>query len=183
MLESPISRRRFIKAGLISLCGLWVPFPASSFAASPQRNRCVRLYNTHTHESLDICYSAKGCYIPEAFSSIDYFLRDHRTGEVKSIEPRLVDFLHTIGCRIGGTPCFHVISGYRSPLTNARLRKKCSGVAKKSRHMLGQAIDIRLPGVQTTQLRKIACLLRRGGVGYYAKSDFVHIDIGPVRTW
>jgi len=183
MPEISLSRRRFIKAGLISLCGLWIPFPARSFAATPPNGRCIRLYNTHTDEHLDICYRAKGGYLSEAFSSINYILRDHRTGEVKPIEPRLVDFLHTIGCRIGGTPCFHIISGYRSPLTNARLRKKCGGVAKKSRHMLGQAVDIRLPDVQTAELRDIACHLRRGGVGYYAKSDFIHIDIGPVRTW
>ena len=183
MPEDLLSRRSFVKTGLITLCGLCLPFPTRSFAASFPEDRCIRLYNTHTDEHLNVCYSAKGHYLSGAMASINHILRDHRTGEVKPIAPRLVDFLYTIGCRAGGTPCFNVISGYRSPVTNAKLRKKSGGVAKKSRHMLGQAVDIRLPCIQTAELRNIACHLRWGGVGYYAESDFVHVDIGPVRTW
>lgn len=183
MPKSPLSRRRFIKTGLISLSGLCLPYPIQSFAAALPKDRCICLYNTHTNEHLSVCYCAKGHYRSEALSVINHILRDHRTGEVKPIAPELIDFLHAIGCRVGGKPNFHIISGYRSPLTNAFLRKKSGGVAKKSRHMLGQAVDIRLPGIQSAELRNIACSLKQGGVGYYPKSDFIHIDIGPVRTW
>jgi uncharacterized protein YcbK (DUF882 family) len=183
MLKGPFSRRSFVKTGLITLTGFCLPFPARSFANALAKNRCIRLYNTHTDEYLEVRYRVKDRYLAGAMSSINKIMRDHRTGEIRPIEPRLIDFLYAIGCCVGGTPCFHIISGYRSPATNARLRKRGRGVAKKSRHMRGQAVDIRVPCVQTAELRNTAWDLRRGGVGYYAVSDFIHIDVGPVRSW
>jgi uncharacterized protein YcbK (DUF882 family) len=110
-------------------------------------------------------------------------LRDHRTDEVAEMDPRLLDLLFNLQGKLGASTPFHVISGYRSPRSNAMLVAKGGGVAKKSLHMQGKAIDIRLPGRELADLRKAALGLKAGGVGYYPKSDFVHVDVGRVRHW
>jgi uncharacterized protein YcbK (DUF882 family) len=110
-------------------------------------------------------------------------LRDHRTGDMEAMDVRLMDLLYTVSQRLCSGATFHIISGYRSPQTNARLRKRSTGVAKFSYHMLGRAIDIRLPGCATRKLRQACLDLEIGGVGYYPRSDFVHVDTGAFRTW
>ena len=127
----------------------------------------------------------KNRYIPEALEDIDYISRDYRTNEIKKIHPQLLNYLYAISTslKLSGRNPFHIISGYRSPKTNAKLRRKNKGVARNSYHVKGKAIDIRLPRYRTSALRKAAMRLRMGGVGYYPKSHFIHIDTGKVRFW
>lgn len=145
--------------------------------------RTLAFYNTHTHEKLNVCYYQPGGYDPGGLARIDYILRDHRTNTIKPIDTDLLDLLFAVKCRVRPQGPFHVISGYRSPATNEMLRRITSGVVKQSFHLKGQAIDIRLPGYDTAAIRDLCIGLGAGGVGYYARSDFVHLDVGPVRTW
>lgn len=178
-------RRDFLKLGTIAMVGSLFPFPAlaavSKHHTGPERT--LAFYNTHTAETVRVCYFKDGAYQPEALKKINHVLRDHRTNEIKSIDPDLLDVLHTIQGRLDITAPFHVISGYRSPKTNEMLRRSSSGVARKSMHTHGKAIDIRLPGCPTKRLHNVCLELKAGGVGYYAKSDFVHVDTGRVRSW
>ncbi len=177
-------RRDFIKLGAVVTGALINPF--SAFAAINPRPIALKnlsFYHTHTHERLNICYYRNGEFDANALSKINHILRDHRSREVKAIDIRLLDTLHALSLKTRPQATFHVISGYRSPATNKKLRKKGSGVASKSLHMYGKAIDIRIPGYSTRQLRNIARKMKAGGVGYYPKSDFVHIDTGRVRYW
>ena len=139
--------------------------------------------HTHTGESLSCVYYRDGAYDPATLTRVNHFLRDFRTGEVHAIDPGLLDILFAVRARAGRDDAFHVISGYRSPATNAFLRSHSSGVARHSLHMVGRAIDVRLPGFPTRRLRDLALAMRRGGVGYYPTSDFVHLDTGRVRFW
>ncbi len=146
----------------------------------------LRLAALHTGESIDIVYRIGDMYIPEALEKLNTFLRDHRTNEVTHYDPKEFDLLHNLMTRLGkpnGT--VDVVCGYRTAETNELLRENdpATGVAKKSQHIEGHAIDIRVPGVATTQIRNAALSLEAGGVGYYPKSQFVHVDVGPVRTW
>ena len=180
----PCNRREFLKFGATFMVSAMVPLPA--LAAVSQKaggRRELSFFNTHTHESLDVCYFEQGGYRPEALERVNTILRDHRTGEIQPIDCRLLDILHALKTRIRPRTPFHIISGFRSPTTNAMLRRKTGGVARTSYHIKGKAIDIRLPGYRAQRLRKQCIALRSGGVGYYPKSDFVHIDTGPVRTW
>lgn len=183
MNDLHISRRAFVKTGLLTLAGCCAPIPFKAVAARLPQDRRLRFYNTHTQERLDVCYCEEGTYVPDAMAAIDHILRDHRTGEVKPISPKLIDLLHTIGKRVGNGPNIHIISGYRSPATNKKLRQRSRSVAKKSYHLIGHAADIRIPSIHTASLRKIAKNLKAGGVGYYPQSNFVHVDVGPVRHW
>ena len=137
----------------------------------------------HTPESLDIEFFRDGAYVPDALAAIQVLLRDYRNGEQHPIDPPLLDYLHDVAQRLGVDPVFHVISGYRSPQTNALLRERSSGVARHSLHLEGRAIDVRLAGIDCAELADRALALSRGGVGYYRKSDFVHLDTGALRTW
>jgi uncharacterized protein YcbK (DUF882 family) len=144
----------------------------------------LRLYHTHTNERLEIVFRKGGDYLPEAISQLDYFLRDHRTGEVHHYDPRVFDLLADITAKSGHPGAeIDIICGYRSPWSNEYLRENTTGVAKNSLHMEAEAIDIRVPEIKTYRLRNIALSLRRGGVGYYPKSNFVHVDVGRVRQW
>lgn len=159
----------------------------SSFATgtlrAPRESR-LRMFNTHTHERIDVVYRRDGVYDPKALSELDLFLRDRRVGTVKRYDPRVFDLLTELAAKVDRPGAeIHVISGYRTPGSNAELRRRSSGVAKYSLHLQAKAIDIRLPGVRTSRLRDSALALRRGGVGYYARSDFIHVDVGPVRRW
>ena len=145
--------------------------------------RKVSLRNLHTEECLDTVYFENGHYDPDAMRRVQHVLRDYRNGAQHEIEPGLVDLLDTIRARTGTRQPFHVISGYRSPQTNAMLHEESSGVAAHSLHMEGEAIDIRLADVSLDHLRNAAWSLQRGGVGYYAASNFVHVDVGNVRHW
>ncbi len=154
-------------------------------AASPQaQDRLLLLYNTHTGERLDIVYRRGDQYIPSALAKLDYFLRDHRTGDIRHFDPRLYDILADLTVSVGHPGGeIDIVCGYRTPSTNESLRAHTSGVAKNSLHIQAEAIDLRVPGVNTLQLRKAALALRRGGVGYYPHSDFIHVDTGRVRQW
>ncbi|MCB9989273.1 MAG: DUF882 domain-containing protein [Rhodospirillales bacterium] len=184
-----IGRRDVLKSGLIGGTGLvlaggiFSPVQAASLSKMDRGVREIELYNTHTGEKFSGEYKVGGKYLPDAFEEINSVLRDFRTGEVFPIDPRVLDIMHTIRERLGRKDQFEILSGYRSPKTNKMLRTNTSGVAKNSLHMTGQAVDIRMPGVSTTKIRDIARSLRAGGVGYYPKSGFVHIDTGAVRSW
>lgn len=151
--------------------------------AAVARPRTLRFTHLHTGEELEIAYASGGEYIPEALSTIGTFLRDFRTGETHPIDPALLDLLHDLQAAFDTQSRFQIVSGYRSPRTNAMLRAGSSGVAKRSLHMQGRAVDVRLTGVPTASLSDRARAMRRGGVGYYAKSDFVHLDTGRPRSW
>jgi uncharacterized protein YcbK (DUF882 family) len=156
---------------------------APKFARARSGERRIAFYNIHTSETLDTVYWAEGAYVTEGLGAVDRVLRDFRSGEVQAIDPELIDLLHRLHERLGGREAFQVISGYRSPTTNAMLRKQSGGVAKRSYHMRGMAIDVSLPGIELAQLRKAALSLKGGGVGYYPKPGFVHLDTGRVRRW
>lgn len=159
-----------------------MPAIAAITQSEPSQRR-LAFYNTHTRETLDVCYYDQGAYCPDALARINRIMRDHRTSEIQPIDRRLLDALFAVKSRIRPRTPFHIISGYRSPTTNEMLRTSTSGVARTSFHTKGQAVDIRLPGYRTRRLRDLCRSLKSGGVGYYADSDFVHLDTGPVRTW
>jgi len=178
------NRRSFLKIGAqAAVSGL---FPMSAIASidrflAPKRK--LSLYNTHTDETLEVCYYTRGRYQPSALRKINYIFRDHYSGKIKPIHKDLMDFLHIISKTIGHGVQFHIISGYRSPETNAMLRRKTGAVAKNSLHMRGKAADIRIPDYDTKRLSNICMKMQAGGVGYYPGSDFVHVDTGKVRCW
>jgi uncharacterized protein YcbK (DUF882 family) len=159
----------------------------STKPASPSAHEYrLRFYHTHTRERLDVVYRRGDQYIPEALDELDNFLRDHRTGDVHHFDPRLFDLLHDLTASLGDSGGeINVICGYRTPWSNEFLRTRSphTGVAQHSLHMQAEAIDIRLPGIPTSELRDAALRLHRGGVGYYRSSDFVHVDVGRVRQW
>jgi uncharacterized protein YcbK (DUF882 family) len=160
--------------------------PAATTPHTPVSEYRLRFYHTHTNERLDIVYRRGDAYLPEALNRLDYYLRDYRTGDVHHYDPRLFDVLHELTAELGRPNAeIDVVCGYRSPRTNQMLRSRSvhTGVAEHSLHMQAEAIDIRVPGVPTSQLRDAALELHRGGVGYYRDSDFVHVDVGRVRRW
>lgn len=153
------------------------------FGPSVSAPRLLSLFNTHTGESQTVPYCADGQYLPDGLRQLQALLRDHRSGESHPFDPRLFDVLHRLAELAGTDPQFEVISGYRSPASNAQLAANSSGVASKSLHMQGKAIDVRLRNVPLPKLRDLALELKQGGVGYYAKSGFVHLDTGRIRAW
>jgi len=176
------------RRGLLKAVGLLLP--AVPLALSPvaalartRRTRELRFYHTHTSEKLAVVYAEDGAYIPQALDEINHLLRDFRSGAVHPIDPRLLDVLHDVQAMSGSSGRYEIISAFRSPATNEMLRHKSSGVAQKSLHLQGQAVDVRLEGLATSNLRRAALSLGRGGVGYYPDSDFVHLDTGRVRAW
>jgi uncharacterized protein YcbK (DUF882 family) len=166
----------------MSVAGLLLARPAHSLqsAGAPKR---IALKNLHTDEKLEIEFFRDGVYVPEALMSINALLRDFRTGESHAIDPALMDYLVKVAHSAGVDPVFSVISGYRSPQTNAHLREQSTGVAQHSLHIEGRAIDVRMSGIDCADLASHALHLQRGGVGYYRASDFVHLDTGSFRTW
>lgn len=192
---SHFARRHLIKtAGLTAAATALTPRLATASARRPELAAApssalpltpgkLAFFNTHTGEKLSLVYRERGEYLTDAMAAIDHLLRDHRTDEVAAIDPALLDQLSKLGKLLGANQPFHVISGYRSPKTNAMLAARSGGVAKKSLHMLGQAIDIRLPGRPLTDVRRAALSMQAGGVGYYHRSNFVHLDTGRVRAW
>ena len=141
------------------------------------------LHNLHTGETLDAVYFENGRYVPDALAQAMRVLRDWRNGEEHVMDPRLFDVLHAIHGKLDATAPFQIISGYRSPETNAMMHARSPGVASNSQHMQGKASDIRLQGVELGNLHKAALSLKAGGVGLYPVSDFVHVDVATVRHW
>jgi len=180
MPVSQPSRRLFLKTVAAAAPALWIPKMAF---ASETAARALNFLHTHTSERLSIEYFAGGGYLPGALTEVNHFLRDFRTGDIHVIDPGLLDLLHQLGATTGTAKPYQVISGYRSPATNAMLHAHSEGVASGSLHMQGQAIDIRLADVPLPRLHAAALSLKKGGVGYYPASDFVHVDTGRVRTW
>ena len=181
-----LSRRCFLKSGVILAATCLTPHV--TLARPPQdrsqvAEKVLAFHNTHTGENLTTVYWAQGDYVGEAISDINHILRDHRANEIKSMDLDLLDFLHTIQQKLGSRESFHVFSGYRTPATNALLRRRSKRVSKQSLHMQGKAVDISLPGYDTQTVRRAAISLNRGGVGYYPSSNFIHVDTGPVRSW
>jgi uncharacterized protein YcbK (DUF882 family) len=182
-----LNRRSFLGLGALATAAALVPGRAQAAAAARgKRDRILSFFHTHTGERLKLAYCCDGEYQPEALAQLNHLLRDFRVNEVKPIDPGLFDLLHELGATLETDQPYHVISGYRSPGTNAMLRERGgrhTGVASQSLHMVGKAIDIRLPGVKLEHLRSAAVSLKRGGVGFYPSSDFVHVDTGRVRYW
>jgi len=175
-----ISRRNVLKLGLLGAA-----FPMRAFAGQNQSagERRLSFNNLHTGEKLDLPYWIEGDYVPESLSEINHLLRDHRNNQVAAIDLRLLDLLHHVRDVLDTSLPLQVISGYRSPASNQMMASHSSGVAKHSLHMEGKAIDIRIPGIQLADLRQTGLQLKGGGVGYYPASNFVHLDVGRVRTW
>ena len=158
----------------------------SSTLATDAQQYHLRLHHLHTGEDIDIVYRIGDTYIPEALDRLNHFLRDHRTQDVSSYDPREFDVLHALMASLHRpNGVIDIICGYRTPWSNnfLRTRSASTGVAEHSQHMLAKAIDIRVPGVSTLTLRNAALALHAGGVGFYPVSQFVHVDVGPVRTW
>ncbi len=173
-----LSRRSLVCAGAAGVMSAAAP----AWASTPAVRR-LSLLNLHTDERCDVVYREAGRCVPDALAEVNHVLRDFRTGDVHDIDTGLLDLLTDLAARLDTSGPFHVISGYRSPKTNAMLAANSSGVANHSLHMDGKAIDIRLPDRKLTDLRDTALAMQRGGVGYYAQSDFVHVDTGRVRRW
>ena len=157
---------------------------SATTVAATAAEHTLQLYNTHTNEKIDVVYRRGDQYIQSALAKLDYFLRDHNTNEVRHFDPRLYDILSDLTASVGRPGGeIDIVCGYRTTSTNAALRAHTNGVAKNSLHIQAEAIDLRMPGVNTLKLRKAALALARGGVGYYPHSDFIHVDTGRVRQW
>ena len=187
-----MARRDFMKMGVLALGALGVPdlraaerTIRTTRATRALHERRLAFYNTHTTEAVDAVYWADGGYVPEGLRLIDRVMRDHRTGAVLPMDRRLLDLLFELRGSLGTKQPFQIISGFRSPESNAYLRglSPTSGVAKQSQHMLGRATDILVPGVALDKLHALALAMKKGGVGFYPSSNFVHVDVGRVRRW
>ena len=181
-----MERRKFLGYGLAAATlaaggRALAEAPASLIADNGPRS--VAFHNLHTGESLNAIYWDNGCYVPDALQAVNKVLRDYRSGDEHDMDPGLLDLLNTVHGKVGAKSPFQVISGYRSPKTNAIMHEHSHGVASGSLHMQGMAIDVRVEGVQLDHLHKAALDLGRGGVGLYPTSNFVHMDVGRVRRW
>lgn len=175
--------------------GILGAFAATAVAAAPTYTnaagflrgagdiRRVRMYSGRTGERIDMIYWIEGQYLGDALKEVTYFMRDWRTNDVKTIDPRTIDILTAAHNLMDVSEPYMLISGYRCPKTNAALRENSNGVAKNSRHLRGQAADLRLSSRSVNQMAKAAAACHAGGVGRYSKSNFVHMDCGPVRSW
>jgi uncharacterized protein YcbK (DUF882 family) len=199
----PFTRRSFLKLGIFGAALLAIPnrayaafdqVPApelitpgwreeAGLILQPSEERNLHLYSTNTGATFNRVYCADGDYIPEALDEVNYLLRDYRANLIKEIDPNLLDLLHNLNQKLECDSPYHVISGYRSPRTNAALRKRNRKVARNSLHMSGMAVDLRVPDMHVKNICNAAQEMRGGGVGYYARRGFVHLDVGDVRTW
>ncbi len=179
-----LDRRSVLRASIGGAIGLLTGgVPAVQSAPAQIGSRRLSFRHLHTGERLSVTYRTAAGYDSEALAAVNLFLRDFRTGEKTEMDPDLLEFLFSVRVRLETEQPFEIISGYRSPATNARLAANSNGVAKRSYHMRGMAVDIRLPGRRLVDLRTVARDLRLGGVGFYRRSGFVHLDTGRVRFW
>jgi uncharacterized protein YcbK (DUF882 family) len=176
------NRRDWLAGALAAGSSVVLPWTDAAAAGSPIA-RQLEFYNVHTGESLTASYWEQGHYVTGRLAEIDYMLRDYRTGDVHPIDPYLLDLVHSLRLAMDYDGPVHVISGYRSPSTNAMLAQRSDKVAKNSYHVKGMAIDLRLPGRRLEDVRDTAIRLGGGGVGFYPESQFVHMDTGPARAW
>ena len=180
----PVSRRRFLKMGAAAAVSVITPLPvAAAVRPFTTDERALSFYNLHTAERLRVCYYCNGAYDPGALGKIDHILRDHRTDQHKRIDPALLDLLHRICGALETASPLQVISGYRSSISNRLLLRYGRGVAARSLHLEGRAVDIRLADRTIDHIRRAAVRLHAGGVGYYPQADFVHLDTGRFRCW
>lgn len=189
-----VSRRKFLKTlGVGATAGagmLAMPKPAAALIPTPgkkpfipPRDQRLFLKNVHTNEELDIVFWSRGHYLPGSLKQLNYFLRDFRTGDVINIDPSLLTAVSKFYEILGTENPLQIVSGYRSPKTNRMLQRSGTGVSKNSYHIKGMAMDISIPTFRLSHLRNVAKSLKVGGVGYYPKSHFIHMDTGPVRYW
>lgn len=177
-----LTRRRFL--AMAAWGATAAAFPRIALASAPERVRRLSFHNLHTDERLTTVYWERGDYVPAALEEIDTILRDHRTGDMRPIAPRLIDLVHALTSRLGTTQPVQVVSGYRSAATNAMLRSGDSGgVAENSLHLTGEALDLCVGDRSLRSVRDAALSLRAGGVGFYPRTGFVHVDIGRPRAW
>ena len=181
ILHSGLSRRRVLSAGVTLAAAAFSPMDA--LAGRSRSLRKINLVSPRTGERLEEIYYVKGRYVPDAMQRINNILRDVRSDEAREMDPRLIDILSEAQFMLGHDRPFSIISGYRTPRTNAMLRRRSKGVAKKSYHVRGMAADLRMEGVSVAEIERAGKVLRAGGVGIYTKSNFVHLDSGPVRSW
>lgn len=180
----PGRRRLLALTGHLALAGIGAPFVAGAVSRGSEGPRVLLLDHTHTRERIELMYAVDGKYVDPALARANRFLRDHYSGDVGTIDPQLLDILFRLQVTLGSSGAFQVISGYRSPLTNEKLRGKSgTGVARHSLHMEGRAIDVRMADVALKDLRDAALSLKMGGVGFYPRDQFVHVDTGRVRSW
>lgn len=182
-----ISRRDLLKAVGAAAATSSLILPSASLASVPPAfkalSRSIHLINPHTGDNLKAVYWEKGVYYPEPMKDISYMMRDHHSQEMSPIDPRLIDTLHLLQLTLGTQCPFEVVCGYRTPKSNAFIYKHERGVARNSYHIYGRAIDIRMKERTPGQIQRAAWSLQQGGVGYYPKANFVHIDTGGVRRW
>ena len=181
--KTAVSRRRFLTSALAFTALTMRPFKAMASMTTGEEEKRLRLFNPRTKEVLETTFCDQDGYAPRALADIDYLMRDLRSEEIKSIDTRLVDLLYDIQTRLQLEEPIHIISGYRSPATNERLRKQGWAASRNSYHLHGKAVDIRHPKTSTAGLRRAAFELKQGGVGYYPRLNFVHLDMGPLRFW
>jgi uncharacterized protein YcbK (DUF882 family) len=190
--DAKLPRRQLLMAGLLGTATAMVPVGAraaqrilerANFIMRPVPTRELSFYNVHTGEALRTTYFDRGEYVPGALAEVNYFFRDFRSNQVRTIDPLLLDLLHRIHLALDTSQPFNLISGYRSPETNAWLAAMSEGVARHSLHMYGMASDINVQGRSLALVQIVAISMRGGGVGYYPRSDFVHVDTGRVRRW
>lgn len=183
-LQAELNRRSFLKGGMTLSLSALVSVSAKPALAMPSGGAySISFQNSHTGETFSGVYRVGDKYLPEAFERINYVMRDFRENEVFPMDPRAIDIIAAVHKYTGTEKPYSVISGYRSPHTNATLRSESNGVARKSLHMTGQAIDVRLSDINPRHIREIAMDLKAGGVGYYPRQGFVHLDSGAFRTW
>ncbi|HOM12150.1 MAG TPA: DUF882 domain-containing protein [Rubrivivax sp.] len=184
MKKNLSSRRRLLSQGARLAAAAALPMLTRPARASAPGARALAMSHTHTHERIELVYADAHDYLPQSLQRLNHFLRDHYSGEVGRIDPPLFDILHGLRRVLGASGGYEIISGYRCAATNERLRStRGGGVAKRSLHMDGRALDVRLSGVPLAELRDAAIELGAGGVGYYPNEQFVHLDTGRVRRW
>ena len=174
-----LNRRQVLRIGSLFIATSFSP----SLGWSHHFNRSLKLHNALTGEDIKVEYWVEGEYVPDALKALNHFLRDPHNGKVTEIDPALFNLIYDIAGKLEAKGTINIMSGYRSPATNDRLRRRNSAAAKGSFHVKGKAVDIRIPGYSTNSLRRVALGLGQGGVGYYPRSKYVHIDTGPVRSW
>jgi uncharacterized protein YcbK (DUF882 family) len=184
-LQRMMSRREIIRLGLMSAAASIIPYNSMAAVRDifSDNKRTLCLYNLHSKEYIQAVYWEDGKYVPDALDDINYMLRDHYCGAVRAIDKKLINLLFAIQQKLDTDEPYHIISGYRTAKTNAYLRRNNKRAAKRSLHIYGKAVDLRLPGSRLKEVRRAAYKLRAGGIGYYPKSDSLHLDVGGVRYW
>ncbi|MBD1388936.1 DUF882 domain-containing protein [Neiella sp. HB171785] len=186
MKNTNLSRRHFIAAasGVAFAAGFGAPAVALAATTKASNNRRqLAMHHIHTGESATLVYFDNGHYLDDGIAEISHLLRDFRTNEVIAMDRAVLDQLYLLNSQLGFAKPMEIIGGYRSPKTNEKLRQEGRGVAKRSYHMKGQAIDVAFPGTSLAKVRQAALSMKAGGVGYYPKSGFIHLDSGPFRSW